>query len=185
MGRKNYNTIIALDLFNNIQYLKTGTACQQRAYALLQDNNVIVSLHQYSPILAGTIPLAIDIEGSDLDILCQFSDQQLFINSLQNSFSKFRNYNLRQVIINNEPTVIANFYIDDFEVEVFGQAVPLKQQAGYCHMIIEYNILLQKGEEFRKQIIALKKASYKTEPVFAKLLGLQGDPYIELLNYKL
>jgi hypothetical protein len=171
-------------LFDDIDYLKTGTLKQQQAYRLLTDNSIMDLLKDYDPILAGTIPLNIDIEGSDLDILCQFTDQEKFMNSLQNFFSEFRNFSLRQVVI-NEQTVVANFYIDNFEVEIFGQAVPVKEQAGYKHMIIEYKILQEKGEEFRDQIIALKKQGYKTEPAFAKLLDLKGDPYISLLDYKL
>ena len=44
-------------------------------------------------------------------------------------------------------------------------------------------ILEKEGEEFRKQIINLKEKGWKTEPAFAKLLGLKEDPYLELLNY--
>ncbi len=50
-------------------------------------------------------------------------------------------------------------------------------------MIKEYEILEKEGEEFRKQIINLKEKGWKTEPAFAKLLGLKEDPYLELLNY--
>ena len=51
-------------------------------------------------------------------------------------------------------------------------------------MIIEYKILELHGEVFRQEIIKLKSKGLKTEPAFAKLLGLVGNPYEELLNYK-
>ena len=38
---------------------------------------------------------------------------------------------------------------------------------------------------FRRQIIDLKKQGLKTEPAFAKLLALTGDPYVELLSFEL
>jgi hypothetical protein len=50
-------------------------------------------------------------------------------------------------------------------------------------MITEFRILQLRGEEFRHDIIALKKSGLKTEPAFASLLGLSGDPYEALLNY--
>jgi hypothetical protein len=171
-------------LFDHIDYLKAGTVKQQQAYELLKNNCVIDLLKDYNPILAGTIPLNIDIEGSDLDILCEFKNESNFINAVQKSLSHFKNFTLSKVIVNEEQTVIANFLIEDFELEIFGQAVPVRDQAGYKHMIIEYKILQEKGGEFRNQIIALKKQGYKTEPAFAKLLGLNGDPYISLLHYK-
>jgi len=49
-------------------------------------------------------------------------------------------------------------------------------------MIIEYRILLEKGEDFRKQLIELKRQGLKTEPAFALLLGLESNPYTELLS---
>ncbi len=55
----------------------------------------------------------------------------------------------------------------------------------YRHMIKEYEILKMYGEEFRKQIIQLKRQGLKTEPAFGVLLGLKNDPYIELLNYQI
>ncbi len=51
-------------------------------------------------------------------------------------------------------------------------------------MIIEHKILSSKGDEFRAEIIRLKQDGLKTEPAFAKMLGLQGNPYEELLKFE-
>ena len=51
-------------------------------------------------------------------------------------------------------------------------------------MIKEFEILEKEGDEFRRKIIELKELGLKTEPAFAKLLGLSGDPYVELLKYQ-
>ncbi len=51
-------------------------------------------------------------------------------------------------------------------------------------MIIEHKILSSKNDKFRAEIIQLKKEGLKTEPAFARLLGLQGNPYEELLKVK-
>ena len=51
-------------------------------------------------------------------------------------------------------------------------------------MIIEAEILEEKGEDFRQKIIELKKSGIKTEPAFAQLLNLKGDPYEALINFK-
>lgn len=50
------------------------------------------------------------------------------------------------------------------------------------HMLIENEILIEKGIKFRKIIIDLKSNGIKTEPAFANLLGLTGNPYLELLK---
>ncbi len=50
-------------------------------------------------------------------------------------------------------------------------------------MVIEHKLLLERGEEFRLKIVDLKKQGYKTEPAFAMLLGLENDPYNEMLNF--
>lgn len=170
--------------FNAIDYLKTGSATQQKAYDVLVSNAIIKKLQQYGPVLAGTIPLNIDIEGSDLDILCCFDNANEFAAILRTHFSGYSRYKLKQTEFNGVFSIIANFYADGFDVEIFGQPIPVEQQNGYRHMIVEYNILNEKGEEFRREIIRLKQEGMKTEPAFAKLLGLEGDPYMALLEYK-
>ncbi|PTT32500.1 DUF4269 domain-containing protein, partial [Chryseobacterium sp. HMWF028] len=52
--------------FTKIDYLKDGNERQGRAYEVLTKYNVFEKLSNYSPVLAGTIPIEIDIEGSDL-----------------------------------------------------------------------------------------------------------------------
>ena len=76
-----------------------------------------------------------------------------------------------------------NLNLGSFVFEIFGQNLPTEEQNAYRHMIKEHSILLEKGEEFRKQIIALKLRGIKTEPAFADLLGLEGDPYKAILDY--
>jgi len=169
--------------FEKIDYLKDGSARQKSAYQKLTKYRILEKLADFNPILAGTIPINIDIPESDLDIICHWTNKIEFINLLKKFFSKELNFSLKEVKILNEETVITNFRIDNFEIEIFGQNIPCKFQNAFKHMLIEYQILREKGEEFRQKVIELKMQGIKTEPAFAKLLNLIGDPYISLLNY--
>ena len=82
-------------------------------------------------------------------------------------------------------TTIARFNTNSFEIEIFGQNIPVEQQNAYRHMLTEYKILQQKGVVFKRKVTALKKQGLKTEPAFARLLGIKGNPYEELLDFKL
>ncbi|MES2486310.1 MAG: DUF4269 domain-containing protein [Bacteroidota bacterium] len=171
-----------MDNFLTIDYLIHGTTLQQAAYRLLKGNCILETLAPYTPVLAGTIPINIAIEGSDLDILCQYTSAEEFTASLIQAFSHYKGFTIRTAVINGTESVISNFFIHDFELEIFGQATPVINQYGYRHMVVEHQILLEKGEDFRQQIISLKQQGYKTETAFAKLLGLQGNPYKALYN---
>jgi hypothetical protein len=104
-----------LDQFDTIGYLKLGNMRQIMAYNTLTNHNVIELLAGYTPLLVGTIPIGIDIKGSDLDILCYWHDKETFISTLKNSFSGKKGFILKDYIVNDIPTVKTNFYIDDFE----------------------------------------------------------------------
>lgn len=169
--------------FEKIDYLKDGSERQKSAYQNLTKYRILEKLADFNPILAGTIPINIDIPESDLDIIYHWTNKIEFINLLKKFFSKELNFSLKEVKILNEETVITNFRIDNFEIEIFGQNIPCKFQNAFKHMLIEYQILQEKGEEFRQKVIELKMQGIKTEPAFAKLLNLIGDPYISLLNY--
>jgi hypothetical protein len=171
--------------FKNIEYLKNGKQKQIQAFDILTQNKILFNLAEFNPILVGTIPINIDIENSDLDIICYWKNKKDFTEKLHSLFGKENKFTIRESIIDNEESIIANFKIDGFEIEVFGQNIPTKNQNGYKHMLIEYKILQFKGEFFRLEIIKLKQNGYKTEPAFAFLLGLKGNPYKELLVYKI
>jgi hypothetical protein len=169
--------------FLNISYLQFGNEKQIKAYHVLTDNQILEKLSAYHPILVGTIPINIDIENSDLDIICEVLNKNEFINQLNFSFGIEKGF-----VITESPkfdAIKASFLTGDFEIEIFGQNIPTRQQNAYRHMLIEHKLLLEKGEEFRKEIVDLKQRGYKTEPAFAKLLGLEGNAYEELLKLRL
>lgn len=167
--------------FDTLEYLATGSPRQQESYALLHGHQVFDKLTRYAPLLVGTIPIGIDVESSDLDIICCIKDEELFSADVKEAFSECQAFSLETAVINDVSSVIANFMIDGQLIEVFGQAVPVKEQNGYRHMIAEYELLRKHGEPLRQQVIQLKRQGLKTEPAFAQALGLAGDPYQALL----
>lgn len=123
------------------------------------------------------------IKDSDLDIVCSFEDKEVFKEEVQEHFSIWPQFSIVEKIFQDEPKVIVRFIMDNFPVEIFAQNMPSNQQIAFQQMLIEYEILIKRSEEFRKEIIRLKKSGMKTEPAFAQLLNLKGDPYQEILEY--
>jgi hypothetical protein len=171
--------------FTTIDYLKNGNKKQKRVYEILTRHRILEKLKEYSPILAGTIPIDIDIEGSDLDIICEVDlrFQEDFLDDLM--FSKFIPHDVEvkveYPIINGEKCIVLNFILEEFSIEIFGQNKPTIEQNAYRHMIAEYKILQEKGEKFKQKIIELKQKGIKTELAFGMLLGL-NNPYEDLLK---
>jgi hypothetical protein len=78
--------------------------------------------------------------------------------------------------------VIAKFSCGDFLVEIFAQPVPVQEQRGYRHLLVEDRLLRLGGKKARQEIRWLKLAGMKTEPAFAAYFHLPGDPYLTLLE---
>ncbi|WP_225876501.1 DUF4269 domain-containing protein [Pedobacter psychrodurus] len=147
---------------------------------MLIDNGILEKLSPYYPILVGTIPINVDIENSDLDIICEVLHKDEFIGQLNKLFEHEKDFAISESPKFNATK--ATFLMGGFEIEIFGQNIPTIQQNAYRHMLIEYKLLLEKGEKFRQEIIDLKNQGYKTEPAFARLLGIEGDAYEALLK---
>ncbi|WP_294205193.1 DUF4269 domain-containing protein [uncultured Chryseobacterium sp.] len=171
--------------FTAIDYLKEGNETQRRAYEVLTRYRIFEKLKAYSPVLAGTIPIGIDVEGSDLDIICQvdLTCEEDFLDELM--FKKMVPQDVEvaveSMVVNGKKSIVLNFVLDGFPVEIFGQDIPPVQQNAYLHMLAEYRILKEKGDGFKQEIIQLKRQGIKTEPAFGLLLGLE-DPYEDLLK---
>jgi hypothetical protein len=170
--------------FHNISYLQHGSQRQREAHAVLTRHRIMDQLAGFTPVLAGTIPIDIAIESSDLDVICSWGDKKAFVDTLMRSFGEYPGFLPAETIIGGQETVLATCCIDGFEVEFFGQSIPVAQQNAYRHMVTEYYVLQQHGESFRREIIRLKQQGIKTEPAFALLLGLPvDDAYNALLHY--
>lgn len=177
-----YNPSILKNDFLNHHYLKTGNPRQQEAYKQLQQLKIFENLKAYTPVLTGTIPIEIDIPESDLDIICYCKNHQQFEKDVAAFYAKMDAFTIKTTLWNHKKSIVAKFKTHSFTLEIFGQNTPVEQQHAYKHMLIEHKILQKMGPEFKAEIIKLKKEGLKTEPAFAKLLGLQGNPYTELLK---
>jgi len=171
--------------FLDITYLKHGNKRQKKVYVLLEKLCIMDRLQKYNPILVGTIPIEIDIESSDIDILCEVYELGKFSDYLQREFGKYPRFFVWEKERDARKYVVAKFYYDGFDFEIYGQDIPTIQQYGYRHMVIEDRILKRMDSAFRNNVIQFKKQGLKTEHAFAKLLDLRGDAYQALLELEL
>jgi hypothetical protein len=169
-----------LPKWHDLTYLQRGSAPQRRAFDLLQHSELLPRLAAYDPVLVGTFPLDLTVPGSDLDIICEVPDVAAFRQTLA-GFAAYPAYELR-LASTAEPALVASFEVEGLPVEVFGQALPTARQNGYRHLVVEARLLAVGGAPLRQQVLALKAGGVKTEPAFAQVLGLPGDPYHALLT---
>jgi len=167
--------------YKTIYYLKTGNEIQKRSYKILVQLNIMEYLGDYTPLLTGTIPIGIDIEGSDLDIICTVRDSQRFEDKITSEYGNMEGYRVTR----NEGNIVINFIFQGMEIELYGVDKPTDKQNAYRHMLVEARLLELGEEEFRNEIVRLKKEGIKTEPPFCKALGVDGNPYENMLDEKL
>lgn len=168
--------------FTSINYLRHGNDRQRLAYIALTELDIFNTLAPYQPLLTGTIPIAIDLPESDLDIICQCNNHDALAEQLIKCFGKYPSFQISTSTIRNQKCTSAGFNAHGFSFDIFGQDIPTTQQYAYRHMLVEYRLLFSRGPAFRDNILAKKREGIKTEAAFAEVLGLVGDPYEVLLG---
>lgn len=166
--------------FRDWSFLAEGSADQRRAFATLSRHRPFDRLARHDTGLAGTFPIDIAVEGSDLDILVKADDPFAMAPFLDAAFGHHPGYAHRRTTAADGPALVAGFTLDGLPIEIFVQALPVARQMGWRHMLVEAR-LLALAPSLRPAIRALKQAGMKTEPAFARLLALAGDPYQALL----
>ncbi|CAM2905035.1 DUF4269 domain-containing protein [Paenibacillus sediminis] len=162
--------------------MSRGTQRQKDAYLALQEIQIFNLLQEYAPILAGTVPIDIDLPKSDLDIICEVYYFERFKRVVTEYFGSMEGFKCSVKTVNHIDRIVLNFTYKDWPIEIFGQPINTLQQNGYKHMVIEDRMLSIIGEEGKEQIRRLKQSGLKTEPAFGQLLGIIGDPYEKLLE---
>lgn len=165
--------------FKSIDYLKNGSLIQKKAFKILTKTNIMPILKKFDPVLVGTIPIEINIETSDLDIICEVYNFKEFIKTIKDNFSDYDRFEVKK----HKKYVTANFFVDNFEIEIYGESLAVENQNAYKHMCIEYRILkLMESTSFKNEIIEMKECGLKTEPAFCKLLGIDKNCYKKLIE---
>lgn len=167
-------------MFTSITYLQSGNDKQQKVYDVMNKLNIMADLALYSPVLCGTIPIRIDTLHSDLDIVMEVHNYDVFEQEIRSLYGSYEGFEMKKKNIRNILTIKATFQFEGFEFELFGQPQPVRNQNAYKHMIVEHMLLMQ-HPHIRKKIIQLKEQGIKTEPAFAQVLKIDGDPYEELI----
>ena len=166
--------------FRDIFYLSRGTESQRLAHQCLLELDILNTLVHYDPVLVSSVCLDIDTPQSDLDIICEVHDVERFEWDVTAMYGHWSRFTLRRSATNPQATV-CQFFTPTFEIEIFGEPVPVERQNGYRHMMQIDRAIKLGGAPFREELRALKLREKKTEPALASLLSLEGDPYQAVL----
>ncbi len=160
-----------------IDHLREGTPVQRAAWRVLTDLGIPHILAPFDARLAGTIPIDVDIPGSDLDILCHAPDLDALAQTLEIHYGHASGFTLARKTRYGHPVLVCEFSFGGFPIQVYGSPTPVERQRAWAHMIAEAHLLARGGKEAKEAVRALKLAGEKTEPAFAQVFGLADDPY--------
>lgn len=153
------------------------------ARAILQRGSVFERLAPFDPRWVGSIPLDIHGPGADADIACTGgSDLAAFKRALEAAFPDVPGLTVSDNEHAGEASVIARLELEGLPLEIFGRRRPVETHESFVHWRAEHRILALAEDRLRADIRDAKAGGLKTEPAFAKLLGLGGEPYAELLK---
>lgn len=148
----------------------------------LEELGILKTLKDFNPLVAGTFPLGLNTTDSDIDILIKVADFKEMKSILDREFSNCSDYKYSEEVIKGELSLVCSFIHHSIAYEVFGQKIhPLKQD-GYRHFLIEERLLKNRDHSFFEKIKTLRLSGVKTEPAFAEVLDLHGNPYQALLD---
>lgn len=138
-------------------------------------------LAPFDPHVAGTPPLDIDLPTSDIDVLVQIEHAASFTDTVWGHFSHLPGFAIWQWT-SRERAIITRFETLGWEFEIFASTIPVEQQSGWRHFLVEKRLLDVGGRDFRDHIFNLRQAGMKTEPAFAQVLQIPGNSYVALLE---
>ncbi len=148
--------------------------------AAIENLELLETLRDFSPVVIGTPPLGIAIDNSDIDIACSEKVTGRFSAFARQAFHGFESLSIRSMICQNSPSTLVSFQACGWDFELFCQTGNTERQWGVRHFRIEQRLLALRPD-LRSSVVTLKEQGLKTEPAFATLLRLSGDPYEALL----
>lgn len=164
-------------------HLRDGNP-RQRSAALTLDAlglDTITGVQEWA--LAGTVPLDVDLPESDLDILICAPEPGVVRDALTARFAHKPDF-AEWPHGKEAGAWCVSFRSEVYLVEFFIHTTAIREQRAFRHLVVEYILLQRHGSVFQEEIRSLKASGLKTEPAFAEALGLDGDPYLALLDLR-
>ncbi len=148
----------------------------QPVFTALKESKILEILQAYSPLVVGTFPLELATPESDIDIIIQIDPRES--ENLKAALAHYHDVHFSVT----DFTLSAQFEWNQVKFEVYGEIKPVFEQNGFLHFNIEERLLKYRTPEWRSALQALRNKGLKTEPAFAQLLNLSGDPFEALLK---
>jgi predicted metalloenzyme YecM len=151
-------------------------------YNAILDLNIFSHINMYEPLIVGTFPLGIPTGESDVDILLNAEDFQAAHQTIHGLVNHHKDYSYKSNTYRNTKYLIYSFTHNRVPFEIYVQNKSTVKQYGFRHFFLEERILQLAKPDWRKKLVQLRADGLKTEPAFAQLLNLPGDPYESLLS---
>ncbi len=133
-------------------------------------------LAAHRPQLVSTVLVGLHTESSDVDIVCEYRDPSSIRDTLR-QLRCFEGYALKE----RDDHYLCQFHFQNWLFEIYASTTPVEKQLGYRHFKVMQRLVVLGGSAFQKSVQALKQQGLKTEPAIARLLQLEGDPYLAVL----
>ena len=164
--------------WRDYSYLESGSKTQREAYKVLNDLNLFSILKNFDPALVSTVCVNLHTSESDLDIICQLTNESLFESTVKKNFRTKANF---QIWKRSNGAIVAKFDTNIFPIEIFAADKAIEQQYAWRHLNMMHRVLTIEPK-IREKVRELKKQGISTEEAFAKILALEGDPYDAFLS---
>ncbi len=150
---------------------------------LVTELNLFEIFKDKNPFIAGSIPLAIDVSGSEIDFLVSYQNGFDFKSKCTELFGGLPGFEMSQGHANGADYSLCRFNHHEIPFQIFSSVGSTYSQNGFLHFQIEEKLLKYGAINWHNDIINLKSSGLKTEPAFAKLINQDAvDPYLYLLE---
>jgi Domain of unknown function (DUF4269) len=126
--------------------------------------------------VVGALPLGLAVADSDIRVVCHAADTGRFAQAVSTYFHDAQGFRLT-LWTSADRAVVARFESYGWRIKIFGSSERVHDQVTWRHFEVERRLLALDGEGLRSAVMTLRAQGLKTEPAFAEVLKLPGDPY--------
>jgi hypothetical protein len=166
----------------DVSYLKMGGDRPRAAYLTLTELDLFCVLADFDPVLTGTFPLGLELDESELDLICYAPNLDQLAAVLVQVYGMYEDFTLEQSNADHGPSLECHFRYGEFRIGVLGEPAPSREQNAFRHLVAQSRLLRLAGPSAAEAIRRLKASGLATAPAFGEYFRLGSDPNRALLD---